>query len=172
MRHRSLRLATRTVCVTYLASAPMDAPSRPAPKFSSFIAPAAPASSSSVAGPIVPRDDPDHEERSVQGKKRHHRRSRSPRDRTRAGDFKSRDSRKEKRRPRHDELRAMDNIATRPVTSQLEDRTRRPAQFTLDDSGVSYYEDPFGATGALYMEVKYWPPAQGEFRINVVLIAG
>jgi len=62
---------------------------------------------------------------------------------------------------RRDELRVMDKIAKRPTTAQLENSSRRPSQFTLEDCGISFYEDPYGDSGTLFLEVKYWPPSQG-----------
>lgn len=148
----------------------MQAPSRPPPKFSSFAVPTT-SPNGSVAGPSRSRNVDDKDTVPHSTKRRRHD-SPSNTDRRRHSDDvgrpESRPQRthkkkgKESSRPsRRDELRAMDKIASRPAAVQLEDRTRRPSQFTLEDSGLAYYDDPYGATGTLLLEIKYWPPGQG-----------
>lgn len=138
---------------------------RPPPKFTSFAPPKT--SSAPIAGPSR-TNDIRNEKDTLHKRKRHTSndsqrsddpdRSSSQRKRT----HKKKD--KDKGRPnRHDELRVMDKIAARPTATQLEDRTRRPSQFTLDESGVAFYDDPFGSTGTLFLEIKYWPPGQSTF---------
>lgn len=145
-------------------------PRPPPPKFSSF---SPPVSSSAAAprhnhrssvsgGGRLPHDSPydtasqesplgagEHIDRPNVEKKRHKEKSR----------------RGSKRR---DELRAMDVIATRPTRSQLENRSRRPSQFTLEDSGISFYDDPYGESGSLFLEVKYWPSSQGMMCLHTI----
>lgn len=157
----------------------MQTPSRPPPKFSSFALPTT-QSTEPVAGSSRSRDQSDNDESTHKSKRHRHR---SPYDadrprhsddsersrRKREHDHKSRD--KERSRPsRRDELRVMDKIASRPVAAQLEDRTRRPSQYTLEDSGLAYYEDPYGSTGTLYLEIKYWPPGQGMLLEDITMI--
>lgn len=83
-------------------------------------------------------------------------------------DVNSDRDRKEKsstsRSRRQEELRLMDKIAARPSVAQVKDnRSRRPTQYTLEETGVSFYEDTFGSTGSLYLEVKYWPSDGGTY---------
>ncbi|KAF8317314.1 hypothetical protein DL93DRAFT_552199 [Clavulina sp. PMI_390] len=166
-------MLTVVSCLLLAPGAQMQGSNRPPPKFSSFKPPTVDPPPSE-AGPSRPRADPDDRDASRSHKRRRHdslhdyteraSHSRSHRDASYRKDRDGRDrdtSHSEHSRPRRrDELRAMDKIASRPTAAQLNDRTRRPAQFHLDDPDISYYEDPYGATGSLYLEVKYLPPRQ------------
>lgn len=149
----------------------MQTPNRPPPKFSSF-APSTAPSTASAAGPSRPRENLDEDD--YRTSKRHRRSSPQTNDQARHSDDNgsektkrrtSRDHKKnagERPRPsRREELRAMDKIASRPAAVQLQDRARRPSQYTLDESGLAYYDDPYGSTGTLFLEIKYWPLGQG-----------
>jgi hypothetical protein len=137
---------------------------RPPPKFSSFTPPVS-------SGATVPRHNHrsrvNDDERPPHDRSPYH--STSQQSHLGASDHVDRPSLEKKRHKersrlgskRRDELRAIDMIATRPTRAQLEDRSRRPSQFTLEDSGISFYDDPYGESGSLFLEVKYWPPLQG-----------
>lgn len=142
---------------------PFPMQTRPVPKFSSFIAPNT--SSSAEAGPSKPkessRDNSARDESSRKTEERQQDRQTDPRKRRSDSDRHSkrsskhgtRDRDRERDRPRHE----------KSTPTIVDERARRPAQFTLHDSGQSFYEDPYGASGTLYLEVKYWPPNKSAF---------
>jgi hypothetical protein len=144
---------------------------RPVPKFLSFVAPSpstqsefgksqsdhphtGPSNEPSISAPAKRKR---HElSLSERSDRYHHRSDRSKREENPSSSYSKHPRRRESEETNRDDRKAHLSRASEP-----DQRARRPAQFSLPETGISYYDDPYGTSGTLFLEVKYMPPSRG-----------